>query len=202
MSAPADCSPEPLGARCFRVERDTPRDGVTFYSMQPLLSSGALRQEVAQRLVARVRALGVDLTHVVGLETRGYFPALWLADALSLPFVPVRKLAQARRLVRSDDALWISRPYGTEYAREDDSARLCLERDALPAGAVVCVCDDVLATGGSLVAARSCVEQAEGARVAACVVLVELASVERCAGAPDVVALFSAADGALSDVPT
>ena len=208
MATFASDATQPLGAplmlasaACFRVERDTPKEGVTFYSMQPLLSSPALRQEVTRRLVARVRALGVGFTHVAGLETRGYFPALWLADALSLPFVPVRKLAQARRIVRSDAALWISTPYGTEYAQVDDASRLCVERDALPAGAIVCACDDVYATGGSLVAARSCLEQAEGARVAACVVLVELAGVERCAGAPDVVALFSAAaDGTLSDV--
>ena len=154
---------------CFTRQDDTPRPGVVFYSMRPLLEDATLRRLVTERLVACVG--DVKPTHVCGIETRGIFVGMWLADALSLPFVSIRKLAQARRLVKSDADLVVSEAYKTEY--EDDGSRLCVERGALPCHANVVVCDDVLATGGSLRAARSAVAQT-GANVVASLVLIDV----------------------------
>jgi len=116
---PADQS---LASQCFTVQPNTPKDGVTFYAMDKLLASYYLRQQVVNAFIKAFRSYNEVTgwskwrpTHVLGLESRGYFLGCWLADALQLPFVPVRKLLQARRLVKSDDDLVISPSYATEY---------------------------------------------------------------------------------------
>lgn len=178
---------EPIGARCFRIEPDTPHPGVTFYDMQPLLDSPTTQSVVTSRLVNEMAAADksaqrADVTHVVALEMRGLFLGTWLAQSLGVPLVPMRKRAQAMRLVRHVNADLVSSPlYGTEYSLASDGARLCVRRGALPAGARCLVVDDVLATGGSLRAAASVVE-ACGATVHSCAVL--LAVTDKCLAAP------------------
>lgn len=194
----------PIAARCFAVKRDTPRPGVTLYDMQPLLSSRDT-QNCVRALFAKHagRTFGLDdarPTHVLALESRGYFPGMWLAARFGAALVPVRKLAQARRLVCSDAELVISPAYGTEYAAADDGARLCVGANVVPRGARVLIVDDVLATGGSLRAAAALADML-GAHVCAHAVLLALDGVFSGPplGAP-VLALFSAAqDGALRE---
>jgi adenine phosphoribosyltransferase len=174
---------EPLGARCFTRERDTPTAGVTFYDFQPLLNSPTTQLAIAARLCAEMegdaRLPAKAVTHVLACEMRGLFLGTWLAQYLSVPLVPVRKFASAARLVRDPQKDLVASPaYGTEYAAATVDARMCVRRGALPAGAHCIVVDDVLATGGSMRAALA-VAAACGATVHAGVVLLYVS--QKCA---------------------
>lgn len=144
-----------LGSRCFHIKPDTPKSGVTFFDMTPLLAEADLRVECGARFVEALALAGIKPTCVFAIETRGYFVGTWIADMLNLPLVPVRKLAQARRVVKNDGELFVSEPYSTEYAEASDASRLCVQRDVLESVDVerVLVVDDVVATGGSMHAA-------------------------------------------------
>ena len=96
-----------------------------------------------------------------------------MADRLGLPFVPIRKegkLPAARLTV--------------EYALEYGESRLDIHQDALEPGTAAYIVDDVLATGGTALAAAKLVELL-GANVAGAGFLIELAGLggrERLAG--------------------
>jgi adenine phosphoribosyltransferase len=99
---------------------------------------------------------------VVGIESRGFILGAAMALELGVGFVPVRKPGKLPGKVLREE-------YTLEY-RSD-----CIEvhADALPAGARVAIIDDVLATGGTLVAALSLVRRL-GVDVVGAGVLVEL----------------------------
>lgn len=140
-----------IGQRCFTIVRDYPTKGTTMYNMAPLLASAPLRKRVTAELAARCEGLAPTL--IVALETRGYFVGSWLADALGLPLVPLRKTASALKLYPRDYALNILE-YDTEYKKGESIA---LPENCIPRGSRVLIVDDVLATGGTARAAEELV---------------------------------------------
>ena len=99
---------------------------------------------------------------MLGIEARGFIFAPAIALGLDAGFVPIRK---AGKLPSSS--------FTTSYDLEYGSAELEMHRDALKPGDRVLVVDDVLATGGTMLAAADLVRQA-GAEVAGNLVLIEL----------------------------
>ena len=138
---------------------DFPRPGVTFKDVTPLLASAEGLAAAVDALVASAPA-GVDV--VVGLEARGFLFGPPVALALGVGFVPVRKPGKLPR-----ETIAVS--YALEYGEET----LNLHADALAPGARVLVVDDVLATGGTAVAAAGLVRRL-GAEVVGVSVLLEL----------------------------
>jgi adenine phosphoribosyltransferase len=101
---------------------------------------------------------------VVSIESRGFILGAPVAQALRASFVPVRKPGKLPcRTVREDYAL----EYGTDAME--------MHADALTGARSVLVIDDVLATGGTAAATCRLVERA-GARVAACLFLLEIST--------------------------
>ena len=135
--------------------------GVTFRDITPLLADPAALRGVIDALVAQARSFG-PVDAVLGIEARGFIFAPAIAMALDAGFVPVRK---AGKLPASS--------YTTSYELEYGSAELEIHRDALKPGDRVLVVDDVLATGGTMLAAADLVKQA-GAQVAGNLVVIEL----------------------------
>src|SRR5438093_733936 len=99
---------------------------------------------------------------VVGIEARGFIVAAPVAYHFGAGFVPVRKAGKLP-----------GPTFGTTYDLEYGSATLEVHRDAFTAGDRVLIVDDVLATGGTVAAARRLIEQA-GGEVVGCSVLLEL----------------------------
>lgn len=140
---------------------DFPKPGILFKDITPLLASPQAFHEATDRFVAHYEGRKIDA--VAAAEARGFLFAAPLALRLNKPLVPLRKPGKL--------------PYKThrmQYDLEYGSAELHVHVDGFLKGANVLLVDDVLATGGTMVAATKLTESA-GARVAGIAVLVELA---------------------------
>ena len=126
--------------RTLRPIPDYPKPGILFQDITPVLQDGALFARVVDAMAAPFRTHAV--THVMGIEARGFILGGAVAKALDAGFVPARKPGKLPwESVRESYAL----EYGTDA--------LEAHRDALPPDARVLVVDDVLATGGTARAA-------------------------------------------------
>ena len=154
---------------------DFPEPGVLFRDLTPVFSDGAVFRRVVDALAEpadidpRAAALGradggpgFDL--VAGVEARGFLLAAAVAVDAGTGVVPIRKAGKLPRERVSAD-----------YALEYGTATLELHTDAIRPGQRVLLVDDVLATGGTLQAAISLIEQLGGLLTAVAVV-VELAA--------------------------
>lgn len=128
---------------------DFPKPGIIFKDITPVLSDAPLFARVTMSMADA--AAGLQITHVVAIESRGFLFGGPIAQRLGVPLIPVRKPGKLpHRRVREEYAL----EYGTDA--------LEMHEDALGHGARVLVVDDVLATGGTAAAARRLVERAGG----------------------------------------
>jgi adenine phosphoribosyltransferase len=162
-----DVAGDDLASRVSRALRDVPdfpRPGIGFKDITPVLADGVLFAQVTDAMAEPFRRLGV--THVAGIESRGFILAAPVAQALGAGFIPIRKPGKLP---------W--RSVGKEYALEYGTDRLEMHVDAAPAGSVVLLVDDVLATGGTAAAACALIEEV-GGRVAGCSFLLALAALK------------------------
>ncbi len=132
----------------IRDVADFPKPGIVFKDITPILKDPVLCKEIAQELAKQVKHLNIDV--VAGIESRGFLFGLALAQQLNVPFVPIRKAGKL--------------PYKTirqSYNLEYGSATLEVHEDAFEPGQKVLIHDDLLATGGTVVAASKLVQQLE-----------------------------------------
>ena len=141
---------------------DFPAPGIVFKDITPLLADPEGLRLVTEALADAGRDADGRTTvdKVVGMEARGFILAAPVALALGIGMVPVRK---AGKLPRETHAV--------SYALEYGEATLEMHQDAIAPGDRVLVVDDVLATGGTVVATRDLVERCGGVTVAAAVLL-------------------------------
>ena len=119
---------------------DYPKPGIIFQDITPVLADGKLFRTVVNAMADPFREL--DVTHVVGIEARGFILGGAVATSLGAGFVPARKPGKLpwERVRESYDL-----EYGTDA--------LECHRDGFDHRARVLVVDDVLATGGTARAA-------------------------------------------------
>ena len=148
----------------LRVVPDFPSKGIMFQDVTPVLADAELFAAAIDAMVEPWRAQAV--THVAGVESRGFIFAAPVALALGAGFVVIRKPGKLpwKRL---------SQEYQLEYGVD----RLEIHEDACPQGSRVLVIDDVLATGGTAAAACALIE-AVGATVVGCQFLLAIRSLE------------------------
>ena len=139
---------------------DFPTPGILFKDITPVLAQPALLRAAVAAMSSPYDRAGV--THVAGIESRGFLFGVPIALALNCAFVPVRKPGK----LPFDR---VSEAYVLEYR----SDTLEIHSDAFGSGARVLVVDDVLATGGTAAAASRLVERL-GGHVVAVSVLLEL----------------------------
>ncbi|SRR5581483_5430012 len=151
-------------ASLIRDVPDFPIEGVLFKDITPLIGHGPAYRHVIDGLAERLRPFNADV--VVGMESRGFIFAAPLAYALGLGFVPVRRLGKLPA-----DSIRVE--YELEYGRNSFE----MHRDAIEPGQRVLIVDDVLATGGTVGATISLVEQL-GGQVVAVAFLIELKALE------------------------
>ncbi len=146
--------------RLIREVPNFPKPGILFRDITPLLGSSP---EFAMAVVGLITPWRDALiTHVIGIESRGFIIGAPVALGLGAGFVPVRKPGKLPRTV-------LREAYALEYGTDS----LEMHSDALPEGARVLIVDDVLATGGTALAASRLVQNA-GATVAGYNFLIEV----------------------------
>ena len=147
-------------AALIRAVPDFPTLGVMFRDVTPLLADAGGFARCIDALAEPWQGSGVQA--VCGIEARGFIFGAALAQKLHAGFVPLRKPGKLPPPVVSVD-------YQLEYG----SDRLEAQRDALRPRERVLLVDDVLATGGTLVAASTLIERL-GGNVVGASVLIEL----------------------------
>ncbi len=128
---------------------DFPKPGIMFKDITPLLRHPAALQEAIDRLVAPYAAAPPDV--LVAVEARGFLFAAAAAVQLGCGVVPVRKPG---KLPAATNQITYELEYGSDA--------LEIHSDALRAGDRVVVIDDLLATGGTTVAAVQLVRELGG----------------------------------------
>lgn len=148
-------------ARLVRDVPDFPEPGVLFKDITPVLGDPVAFGDVVAGLAALAHeAADGPIDKVVGIEARGFILGAPVALELGAGFVAVRK---AGKLPGPSHAV----TYDLEYG----SATLEVHDAAVAPGERVTLLDDVLATGGTVAAARELVERCGGRAVAATVLL-------------------------------
>lgn len=149
---------------------DFPTAGILFKDIMPVLADPRLMADVVASMAAPFRSAAI--THVVGIESRGFLFGVPIALLLDAAFVAARKVGKLPRAT-------VRESYELEYRSDalemhaDALTADALTADAATAQARVLIVDDVLATGGTAAAACRLVERA-GGNVAGCSVLLEL----------------------------
>ena len=140
---------------------DFPKPGIVFKDITPLLADPAAFAEAIHRLQKHYENRPIDA--IAAAEARGFLFAAPLALALHKPLIPLRKPGKLPY-----------RTYSLKYDLEYGSAELQMHIDSIDEGGKVLLIDDLLATGGTMLAGAQLIEQA-GGQVIECAFLVELA---------------------------
>ena len=128
---------------------DFPKDGIVFKDITPILADSALCLEIVHTFIKQLKGLKIDT--VVGVESRGFLFGFMLANALKVPFVPIRKKGKLPYEV-------VSHKFDLEYG----SAEIEMHVDAIQKGCNVLVHDDLLATGGTAAASAELIKKLGG----------------------------------------
>ena len=139
---------------------DFPKPGIMFKDITPLLANPAAFGSAVKQLAAHYRGRPIDA--IAAAEARGFLFAAPLALEMQLPLVPLRKPGKLPHKT-------VSAKYDLEYG----SAELQMHEDGISPGQRVLLLDDVLATGGTMRAGCTLIEQVGGV-VAGCAFLLEL----------------------------
>ncbi len=126
-----------------------PKKGVVFRDITTLWKDGRLLRRSTDVLYERYKNKRIDA--VMGIEARGFVVGAPLAERLGVGFIPLRKLGKL-------PAEKISESYDLEYG----TATLEMHRDAVVKGERILIVDDLIATGGTALAAAKLVEALRG----------------------------------------
>jgi adenine phosphoribosyltransferase len=119
---------------------DFPKPGILFKDITPIFKDYKLCAEIVENIANHFADKQIDV--VAGIESRGFLFGTAIAGKLGVPFVPVRKVGKL--------------PYHTvsyKYDLEYGSSEIEMHRDAIEKGQRVLIHDDLLATGGTALAA-------------------------------------------------
>jgi 5'-methylthioadenosine phosphorylase len=126
-----------------------PKQGVMFRDITTLLKDKNAFNQTMELLVQRYDKMDIDF--IVGIESRGFIFGAALADRLNLGFVPIRKKGKL-------PADTVSQEYQLEYGTDI----MEIHTDAIHQGSNVLIVDDLIATGGTALAAGNLVRKLGG----------------------------------------
>ncbi len=143
-----------------RVVPDWPEPGVLFRDITPLLRDGEAFRNLIDTFALRYADARIDA--IAGIDARGFIIGAALAYRLRCGFIPVRKAGKL--------------PYETvreSYTLEYGQATVEVHTDAAEAGEHVLIVDDLIATGGTLLAAARLLERL-GVRIVEAAAVIDL----------------------------
>ena len=148
---------EALAAKIRKIE-NWPQKSILFHDITPVLQSAEYFRLLVDLLVYRY--MGQKIDAVAGLDARGFIIGAALAYQLNVGFVPIRKKGKL--------------PFDTvsqSYALEYGEATVEIHTDAVKKGARVLLVDDLVATGGTMLAGVELIRKLGGEVVEAAVIL-------------------------------
>ena len=147
-------------SKFIRTVPDFPEPGIMFRDVTTLFAEPQAFKAMIEQFNQQFN--GVDIDYIGGIDARGFIIGAALALTREIGFVPVRKKGKL--------------PYDTiseDYALEYGTATLELHKDAVSAGSKVLIVDDLIATGGTAIAAVNLFRKLN-ANVIGCAFLVDL----------------------------
>lgn len=142
------------------IVEDWPKPGIRFKDISTIMDNGEAYKYATDQIVEYAKEKDIDM--IVGPEARGFIIGCPVAYAMGKGFAPVRKEGKLpREVIRAEYDL----EYGTNV--------LTMHKDAIKPGQRVMICDDLLATGGTVEATIKLIEEMGGV-VAGCAFLIEL----------------------------
>jgi len=135
-----------------------PRHGIMFRDITTLLKDPVGFRVTVGDIVAHCTGLAVD--KVAGIESRGFIIGGAVALQLGVGFVPIRKQGKLP-----------AKTIGCDYELEYGADRVEMHVDAVSAGERILLVDDLIATGGTALAAATLIGQAGGIVVECCFVI-------------------------------
>ena len=144
----------------IRTVENWPQQGVMFRDITPLLQDPKVFRALIDLFVDRYKDSQIDL--IAGLDARGFIIGSVVAYELNIGFIPIRKKGKLPFTTLSE-----------EYELEYGSATVELHTDACKSGDRVVLIDDLIATGGTMMAGKKLLERL-GATVVEGAVIVDL----------------------------
>ncbi|MFH1642597.1 MAG: adenine phosphoribosyltransferase [Nanoarchaeota archaeon] len=147
----------------IRTIPNFPKEGIMFRDVTTLFQDAQGLKDVVAEMVRRYKGLGIDI--VAGIEARGFIIGGIIAHELGTGFSLIRKKGKL--------------PFETEsqtYDLEYGTDTIEIHKDAVKQGQKVLIVDDLLATGGTCLAAAKLVEKL-GGKIAECAFIVDLPDV-------------------------
>lgn len=145
--------------QAIRNVPDFPKEGIMFKDITPVLENPTLSAEIIKAFADKMEG---KIDAIAGIESRGFLFGFPVAVALGIPFILIRKKGKLPYKT-------VSHKYDLEYG----SAEIEMHVDTITPGMNVLVHDDLLATGGTAVAASELITK-QGGNVAGYSFLVEL----------------------------
>ncbi len=139
---------------------DFPKPGIIFRDISPLVADPNAFKSAIEQMATLSRDF--QFTHIFGIESRGFIFASALAFATGRPLILIRKLNKLPLAVHRES-------YGLEYGADV----LEMQQSTLTGDSKALLIDDVLATGGTMVAAAKLAAKA-GAQIAGAITLLEI----------------------------
>lgn len=154
----------------IRTIPDYPKKGILFRDITTLIEHPEGFRQSVEEIAAAHRGLGI--THVAGIEARGFIFGAGVAIALGVGFIPVRKKGKLP-----------GETIGQNYALEYGVDTIEIHADVIGAGDSVLLVDDLIATGGTALAAVSLIRRtgAEISRAGFVIDLVDLSGAAKLA---------------------
>ncbi|MDA4117251.1 MAG: adenine phosphoribosyltransferase [Thaumarchaeota archaeon] len=147
--SPSSTTAEAEFKAAIRGIPDFPKKGIMFRDITTLWKDGRLLKKSTEILHDRYKDEKIDA--VLGIEARGFIVGAPLAMTLGVGFVPLRKIGKL-------PGAKVSETYDLEYG----TATLEIHRDAVERGERILIVDDLIATGGTALAAAKLVEVLKG----------------------------------------
>lgn len=137
-----------------------PKEGVQFRDITTLLKDPLGLKVTVDELFKRYENQRID--RVVGIESRGFMVGTPLAYRLGVGFVPIRKQGKLP-----------AETLGHDYELEYGSDRVEIHVDAIEKGERILLVDDLIATGGTAIAAAALIKKL-GGELVECAVIIDL----------------------------
>ncbi|MBI5049799.1 MAG: adenine phosphoribosyltransferase [Nitrospirae bacterium] len=135
----------------IRTIPDHPKKGIMFRDITTLLKDPVGFRLVIDNFTQRYIKGDINFDVIVGIEARGFIIGGALSYALGKGFIPIRKVGKLPAEV-------VSHEYQLEYGTDTVE----MHKDAIEQGTRVLLVDDLLATGGTALAAAVLVEKLGG----------------------------------------